>query len=577
MHTRLCRGKTFAPGTSPRRGALLKVALFVVAPFSAALLVGGPLASSSAVAGDEILPPLSQRFAPATQTEELPSFERHVTPLLGRLGCNGRACHGSFQGRGGFQLSLFGYDFEADHQALVAGEKPRVNLDNPAESLILQKPTSDELHEGGQRYTKEGWEYQVLSRWITAGAKDDSAEHPKLERLEVIPAEITFARDREQSELRVVAHWANGLREDVTPLCRFKSNDTEVADVSEAGQVVSLGQGDTHIIVFYDNGITPVPIFRPISAATASAYPQVPTPTKIDELVVAKLRRLGIVPSEIASDSEFLRRVSLDMTGTLPAPQEVEAFLADASPDKRSRKVDELLERPAYAAWWATRLCDITGNNPRNGANNAFRDLESRQWYDWIYARVERNVPYDALIAGIVEANGRLAGQSLEDYCREMSAYVRPGDTSNFAERESMPHYWSQRTKRKPEEKALGFAHAFLGVRIECAQCHKHPFDQWSKKDFEEFTSFFAGIQYGTPNEDRKAFQAIMAAGWKKGGEGRLPFPWLKRARPWRSGSVVSPDSPPTIGDNKRPRTRTADVQRAASPPAWWRVVVQTG
>jgi hypothetical protein len=470
------------------------------------------LQSSVAQAGDEVLLPLSERFGPQATTEEVPSFERHVSPLLGRLGCNGRACHGSFQGRGGFQLSLFGYDFAADHKALTASEKPRVNLASPAESMILNKPTNADVHEGGERYKKDGWEYQVLLRWIVAGSKDDSADHAKLTRLEVIPAEITFTQDEQQTGLRAIAHWADGVKEDVTPLCRFKSNDTEVADVSEAGQVKSLGQGDTHIIVFYDNGITPVPVLRPVSAEAVAAYPAISTPTKIDELVVAKLRRLGIVPAETSSDAEFLRRVSLDVTGTLPAPQEVEAFLADATPDKRARKVDELLERPGYAAWWATRLCDITGNNPKNAGNNAFRDMESRQWYDWIHARIEKNVPYDELIAGIVEATGRKEAQSLEDYCREMTSYVVPEGEANFADRESMPHYWSQRTKRKPEEKALSFAHAFLGVRIECAQCHKHPFDQWSKKDFEEFTSFFAGIQYGTPNGDKKAYKAIQEA-----------------------------------------------------------------
>lgn len=510
MNTRLCRRKMFS--------------LFGLL-FSA-------IAASNVQAADEVLLPLSERFAPAATTDEVPSFERHVSPLLGRLGCNGRACHGSFQGRGGFQLSLFGYDFEADHKALLQGEKPRVNLTTPAESLILNKPTSADMHEGGQRYTKEGWEYQVLSHWIAAGAKDDSADHPKLTRLEIIPAEITFQQDQQQAPLRAIAHWANGLQEDVTPLCRFKSNDTEVADVSEAGQVKSLGQGDTHIVVFYDNGITPVPVLRPVSAETAANYPAVATPTKIDELVVAKLRRLGIVPSELSGDAEFLRRVSLDMTGTLPTSQEVLAFLADTAPDKRARKVDELLERPGYAAWWATKLCDMTGNNPKNGANNAFRDAESRQWYDWIYARLEKNAPYDELIAGIVEATGRQSGQSLEDYCREMSSYTQEENAAKFAERESMPHYWSQRTKRKPEEKALSFAHAFLGVRIECAQCHKHPFDQWSKKDFEQFTSFFAGIQYGTPNADKKAYQAIQAAAGmagKKGNDANKLLPQLAK------------------------------------------------
>jgi hypothetical protein len=469
-----------------------------------------PLTSAWAA---DVQAPVSERFADAHGQEE-PSFQRHVLPLMGRLGCNGRACHGSFQGQGGFRLSLFGYDFKADHDALTAGEKPRVNLKNPAESLIVFKPTHEDEHEGGQRMEEGSWQHHIFLRWIEAGAKDDSTEQASLTRLEVIPAEIQFKTEGEAVKLQAIAHWSNGDREIVTPISRFQTNDGSVAEVDENGAVTCTGQGDTHIIVFYDNGIASVPVIQPISPEVAANYPQVPTPTKVDELVVQKLKKLGIVPSELSSDAEFLRRVSLDMTGTLPTPDEIKAFLADKSADKRAQKIDELLERPTYAAWWATRLCDITGNNAQQLPNNAFRNEDSKQWYDWIEKRIADNVPYDQIIASIVLATGRSAGQSYEDYCEEMSQYYRKKDPRSFADHDTLPHFWARRNVRTPEDKALAFAYAFLGVRLQCAQCHKHPFDQWSQQDFEHFQAFFTNIQYGNnPASSKERAQMLEALG----------------------------------------------------------------
>lgn len=466
----------------------------------AALAIVIALPSVPCAAG-ELIPPASERFAKADVSES-PSFQRHVLPLMGRLGCNGRVCHGSFQGQGGFRLSLFGYDFKADHDALTAGDEPRTNPDDPDKSLILYKPTHEEEHEGGERMKVGSWQYNVLRRWIVAGCKNDS-EQTTLQRLEVVPNEIRFTKDGQTVQLQAIAHWSDGTREDVTPICRFQTNDGSIAAINEDGRVTATGKGDTHVVVFYDNGITPIPVIQPISAEVAANYPDVPTPTKIDELVVEKLRKLGIVPSELSSDEEFLRRVSLDLTGTLPTSSEVRAFLADKSSDKRARKIDELLERPGYAAWWATRLGDITGNNAQQLANNQFRNDESRQWYEWLQGRLAKNVPYDEIVAGIVLATSRKEGQSYREYCEEMVKYYRRNNPVSFAENETLPHYWARRNARTAEEKALTFSYAFLGVRLECAQCHKHPFDQWSKQDFEHFTAFFSNIVYNIRPEDR--------------------------------------------------------------------------
>ena len=436
------------------------------------------------------------------------SFRRHVIPLMSRSGCSGRECHGSFQGRGGFQLSLFGYDFEKDHEAITKGkggaEEVRVDLTDPVKSLILAKPSLDgEEHKGKKRFDKGSWEYNLILKWIQAGAKSDVAETGDFARLEVQPKELVFKKAGDAIQLKVIAHWKDGTIEDVTQLTRFRTNDESVALVNDTGLVISKTPGDTHIVAFYDNGVEPVPAVLPVSDRVGARFPAVKTRTKVDELVIAKLRKTGILPSEICTDAEFLRRASLDVTGTLPTAREVEAFAKDTAPDKRARKVDELLSRPAYAAWWTTKLCDFTGNNPRHIRANAANGKNlngqmSRQWYDWIYKRIADNTPYDQFAAGIVLAVSRTsADQKYSEFVNEMGSYFRKENPADFAQRPNLPWYWMRQNVQKAEEKALSFAHTFLGVRIECAQCHKHPFDQWTKTDFEHFQAFFSGVAGG--------------------------------------------------------------------------------
>ena len=460
----------------------------------AAVLAGGSLAWADS--GDAIKP-VTERFAQES-VEEIPSFQRHVSPLFGRLGCNGRACHGSFQGRGDFRLSLFGYDFKADHDELLKGDPKRANGEKPLESQILLKPTDADMHEGGLRYKKGGWEYHVFRRWLEGGAKFDEADVQKLVTLDVQPAEILFAGTGETVQLKAVAVWPDGTREDVTPLCRFASNSEQVAKINADGQVTATEPGDTHVVVSYDNAVIAVPVIRPVSDQVGERYPKVATPTKIDELVVQKLSKLGVVPSEECTDAEFLRRVSLDLTGTLPTAAEVEAFLADTSATKRAAKIEELLATPAYAAWWTTRLCDYTGNNDTKLNANQLggnRGLPTQQWYDWIYERVAKNVPYDQIVEGIVMGQSRAPGESYADYCASMSKLYHPNTETKFADRPTLPYFWARTGFRTTEERAIGFAYTFLGIRIQCAQCHKHPFDQWAKADFDAFEPFFGRVQ----------------------------------------------------------------------------------
>ncbi|HSH94877.1 MAG TPA: DUF1549 domain-containing protein, partial [Roseimicrobium sp.] len=480
----------------------MKTSLLLCLALSPLTLLANGL-KSPAPEPDKALQTAGARWSNIDKAES-PSFRRHVVPLMSRLGCSGRECHGAFSGQGGFQLSLFGYDFDKDHKEITADteEGVRVELKDPRASLILQKPSLDggEKHKGKKIFDNGSWEYNLILKWIQDGAKLDVAETGEFARLEVLPQELVFQRSGQTIQLKVLAHWRDGTVEDVTQITRFRTNDESVAEVSNTGLVTCKENGDTHIVAFYDNGVEPVPAMLPVST---KAYPSVQTRTKVDELVVQKLKKVGIIPSEIAGDAEFLRRASLDVTGTLPPPQEIEAFLADKSPNKRAKKIDELLSRPAYAAWWTTKLCDFTGNTSRQ-INNTFqggRNIPgqmSRQWYDWIYKRIADNRPYDELAAGIIMATSRTSpDQTFEQYVSEMGSYFRRDNPADFTARPNMPYFWQRRNVLKPEEKSLAFAHTFLGVRIECAECHKHPFDQWTKTDFAQFKEFFTAIATG--------------------------------------------------------------------------------
>jgi hypothetical protein len=491
--------------------------------------------------GTDLTTPLHERF---TGPQAQPSYQKHVLPLMSKVGCSGRACHGSFQGQGGFRLSLFGYDFKQDHEALLGGDSPRVDLKSPEESLILLKPTLQEDHRGKKIFDKGSWEYNILARWIAGGALDDSATNPEISRLEIQPRELVFKQAGARVQLRVLAHWRDGTLEDVTEITRFRTNDESVAKVDEkTGVVTAEGIGDTHIIAFYDNGVASVAAMLPVSDKVGPPAPPASASTKVDELIAAKLQKVGIVPSELCTDEEFLRRASLDIGGTLPTPDEIRRFSADHSTDKRAKKIDELLQRPTYAAWWTTVLCDLTGNNT-NQLEIAGKYLEpetARNWYDWIYRRVSENTPYDKMMEGLVLAVGRQPAQSYADYCAEMTSYVRGEHPADFTQRETMPQFWGRRNMQKPEERALVFSYTFLGVRLQCAECHKHPFDQWTQEDFKSFQAFFTGVTYKRQDRrDPEIAQMMRAVGVEPNeGKGNGNNPGRRLAQAARDGKTV--------------------------------------
>ena len=461
-------------------------------------------------AGPHWFPPqglqtFSQRFANLQKAED-PSFRKHVIPLLARLGCSARECHGSFQGRGGFQLSLFGSEWDEDFIQLTQKkgneDETHINPTEPEKSLIILKPTLQMKHKGKERYKKDSWQYNLILTWIRNGAKNDAEKTGELQRLEAIPSEMVFARAGQTVQLKVLAHWVDGSVEDVTELTRFKTNDEAVAAVSEAGLVSSTGKGDTHIVISYDSGVLPVPAMLAVSEFSGSKFPVLATHNKVDELVLNKLRKMGIVPSELCTDAEFLRRVSLDLTGTPPLPDDVLKFLSDTSPNKRSAKIDELLKSPAYAAWWTTKFCDYTAASSRSlnlgSVPFYYGDLTRQQWYHWIYNRIATNVPYNQIASSIVLATGRRSpDQSYKDFVTETDSYFRGDKPVDYANHPTLPFYWQRRDVMSADQKMLSFAHTFLGVRLECAQCHKHPFDRWTKNDFKQFSAIFKSIMIG--------------------------------------------------------------------------------
>ncbi len=537
-----------------------------------------PVSLANAVLADDIIAPASERFA-SKDASETPNFQQHIVPLFSRLGCNGRACHGSFQGQGGFRLSLFGYDFKLDHEGLTKGDKdknkePRILVEEPEESLTLLKATLETPHRGGKRMDADSWQYNIFRNWIKAGGKSVDEDSPKFVKLEVTPSEIQFGKDGEQTQIKAVAVWSDGTREDVTPLCRFNSNDDLIAAIDSNGLVKSGQTGDTHIVVNYDAGVVPVPVIRPVSDKTGKKYPKVETPTKVDELVVQKLRKLGIVPSDVCDDHDFLRRASLDITGTLPAPQEIVDFVSNQDSDKRAKKIDELLERPGYVAWWTTKLCDFTGNNAsflnNVGGNLGGRDTATQQWYDWISKRVAANEPYDKLVEGIVVATSRKPDEGYTAYCERMCAIYGPKKEGSYAEAGGLTYYWGRQNFRQPEERVIGFAYTFLGLRIQCAQCHKHPFDQWTQDDFNQFKGFFQGINFGVNPRDRSEQQAIMAKleiDTKKTNGGQLRGELANRAK---KGDIVPVDElytvKPQAAQNNRNKDKDNGKQNARQP-----------
>ena len=461
--------------------------------------------SQAHAAPPERVPSADERWS-AKGPGGTPDFVRHVVPLFSKLGCNMRSCHGSFQGQNGFRLSLFGFEPHLDRTELLETDKeseeegPRINLQRPAESLFLRKPTSADLHGGGQRMTVDSWQRRLLLEWIAAGAPYDPKQSPRVTRLVTQPAEIVVTDRSQKFPVRAIAYFDDGTSEDVTAMTVFSSNDEGIAEVSEAGIIKVSRTGDTDIIARYSGGVTSTQVLVP-GAPSGGDNPLYLPHNPIDEHVVAKLRKLNVQPSQLCTDGDFIRRAYLDVIGRLPTADEARAFLADRSPGKRARLVDALLERPEYATYWAMRFSDWTGNGKYL---SRYAMASNWMWQDWLEDKLSRNVPYDELVYGFVCATS-MEGRSREEFLGEVEEvrHKTSGryqfDDGTYASRRTNDLYWTNVERRQPDTLMLQTANAFLGLRMECAQCHNHPFDRWTQRDFEQFKSFFMLVRYCDP------------------------------------------------------------------------------
>jgi len=393
-----------------------------------------------------------------------PRFLTDVEPILTKEGCNMGACHGAASGKGGFKLSLLGYDPDTDFLA-IARQKTggRVAPVQPDQSLLLLKPTLKVVHRGGLRFRVGSPEYRLLRDWIAAGAPGPRAKEPNVIALETSPAVRRLAIGQTQ-RIRVTARYDNGATRDVTGETLFTGSDETVAKVSADGEAKVTGPGEAAVVIRYQGLVGTARIISPYAvpytlppAAAATAE------QKVDRLGLQKLADLGLPASPRSSDSDFLRRASLDVTGQLPAPEEARAFLADRDPNKRDKLIDSLLTRPEYVDFWTLKWADILR------CSRTFLSAKGMYAYNnWIRQSVAENRPWDQFAGDLLLAQGSIFTDGAANY------YKASGS---------------------PQELAENTAQVFLGVRMQCAKCHNHPYDRWTQNQYYEMAAFFAQVK----------------------------------------------------------------------------------
>ncbi len=459
-------------------------------------------------------------------------FERHVAPLLGKYGCNSAACHGAFSGKSDLQLSLFGYSAAADFHSI----KDRVDVDQPTESLLLQKPSGDDDHEGGIRFKPESQAYATIRQWIESGAtwKPGSGD---VQSLQIAPAQIALnASANDDVTLSVRAEFSDGTSEDVTRYCKFTSRDEGIARVNRRGTITPMRVGDTSIIVSYGNAFGSVSVFVPHPGPANRNESESENSNAIDFHIREKLNRLNIAASPRCSDAEFLRRVTLDVIGTIPTVDSVKEFCSDDVPNKRERKIDELLADPMHAALWATRMCDITKCDvSQMGEDDRMGSRRAQMWHDWFRKRFEANESYAEIARGVITATSRedLAVDQWIDHEATAILQSRKSHQNTYAERDTLDLYWRRisddgrfPTKAMAELTTV----AFTGVRIGCAQCHKHPFDRWTQDDYAATANIFSRVTFGSSTELNVAIMDRLdqRRAAKDKGENLTPLPRIR-------------------------------------------------
>lgn len=399
-------------------------------------------------------------------------FAADVVPLLARYGCNAGGCHGKASGQNGFKLSLFGFDARADYEQIVQQARGRrVSPAAPDNSLLLAKAAGIVPHGGGTRWDPDGESYATVHRWIGQGAKASAPDAPRVARLVVTPATRVMAAD-ERQQLAIEAEYSDGSRRDVTRQAEYTSNLEVVAAVSPTGEVRTVGRsGEAAIMVRY---LGKVAVF---GAIVPHGVPLKETPgfterNYVDHLVANKWRQLGLKPSPAADDATFLRRVTIDLCGRLPKADEARAYLADTSPDKRDALVDRLLASPDYPAYFALKWSSILRNSRLAGADEA-----AYAFHQWIKDTIAQNRPYDEFVRGVVAAAGE------------------------WQEAPAINWFWQMRDDQLHQPTA-DTAQVFLGIRLQCARCHHHPYERWGQDDYYGLAGFFTRLgrkSFGQP------------------------------------------------------------------------------
>jgi hypothetical protein len=409
--------------------------------------------------------------APSARADGPVSFRNEVMAVLSRGGCNAGACHGNQNGKNGFKLSLRGQDPDFDLAALTRDTLARrTDRLHPDDSLILLKPTVAVPHEGGMRFAVGSREYDIVRRWIAEGCKDDPPGAPVLQRLDATPRQQVLAEPADQVPLHVTAAFSDGRWRDVTDLAVFEPSNL-VVRVGRDGVVHRQALGETTILVRYLDRQAVVQLaFIPDRPGVAWNDP--PENNFIDHYVDAKLRTLHMAPSDLCSDPAFLRRAYLDAIGGPPTPEEAHRFLDDVRPDKRARLIDELLDRPEFADFWALKWCDLLR------VEEKVLDRKGvRLFHDWIRDGIAEGKPLNEFARELIAARG--------------STYANP--EANF-----------YRALRDPQSRAEATAQVFLGVRLQCAKCHNHPFERWTQTDYHSLAAFFARVDYRIIENNRK-------------------------------------------------------------------------
>jgi hypothetical protein len=391
------------------------------------------------------------------------NFGNQIVPIFTKLGCNSGGCHGKASGQNGFKLSLLGFEPEVDYNALVKEARGRrVFPAAPEFSLLLLKPIGQIAHGGGKRLDPASDEYKLIRRWIASGMPFGKTDDPVVTRISIFPEHRVMTRHNKQ-QFAVYAHYSDGSIEDITRRAQFESNDTEIATVDGKGLVQTLQMsGEAAIMARYQGHVATFRATVPLGG-TVPQY-AFPYQTLVDQFTYRKWQQLGLVPSELCTDEQFIRRVTVDITGSLPTPDRVRAFVKDSDPKKRDKLVDALLETPEYSYYFANKWADILRVKRRGQGDRAYGTFA---FHEWIYRSIAQDKPFDDFVRDILAASG--------------DEYSDP------------PTVWYKELQN-PEQFVDDTAQVFLGLRLACAQCHHHPYEKWSQDDYWGLAAFFGRL-----------------------------------------------------------------------------------